>query len=133
MDVAIQHFKKDILDALLILAHAPGLSADNQAERRMAPLTKTLSRILLPHETFGTHLYSSRKTINTNLEKRNFKSAGEILAKVWEEIVLDNFPVVTDCVKNAAKDPIDLSEKWIRGHCRSSHTNSLLIQNSVMQ
>ena len=99
----------------------------------MAPLTKTLSRILLPHGTFGTHLYSSRKTINTNLEKRNFKSAGEILEKVWEEIVLDNFPVVTDYVENAAKDPIDLSGKWIRGHCRISHTNSLLIQNSVMQ
>ena len=43
---------------------------------------------MLPHETFGTYLDLSRKTIDTNLEKRNFKAAGDILAKVWEEIVL---------------------------------------------
>ena len=55
LDVAIQHFKNDNLDVLLISTHAPGLSAYNQIERTMAPLSKTLSRILLPHETLGTH------------------------------------------------------------------------------
>ena len=35
LDVAIQHFKKHNLDALLISTHAPGLSAHNQVERRM--------------------------------------------------------------------------------------------------
>ena len=84
LDAAIQHFKKYNLDALLISTLVPGLSAYNQVERRMAPLSKALSGISLPHETFGTHLDSSRKTIETNLEKRNFKAAGEILAKVWE-------------------------------------------------
>ena len=62
----------------------------------MAPMSKALSGILLPHEIFGTHLDSSRKTICTNLEKHNFKAGGEILAKVWEEIVLDNFFLVAD-------------------------------------
>ena len=52
-----------------------------------------------------------RKAIDTDLEKRNFKAAGEILAKVGEEVVLYNFPVVADYVKNAAKDPADLNEK----------------------
>ena len=73
---------------LLISKRAPGLSAYNQVERRMASLNKALSGILLPYETFGTYLDLSRKTIDTNLEKRNFKAAGDILAKVWEEIVL---------------------------------------------
>ena len=121
LDVAIQqHFKKYNRDALLISTLAPGLSAYNQVERRMAPLSKALSGILLPHKTFGTHLDSSRKTIDTNLKKRNFKVAGETMAKVWEEIVLDNFPVVADYVENAAKDPVDLNEKWISLHCRIS-------------
>ena len=120
MDVAIHNFKKYNLDPLLISTHAPGLSAYNQVERRKTPLSKGLSGILLPHETFETHLDSSRKTISTNLEKRNFKAAGEILAKVWEEIVLDNFPVVADYVENAAKNPVDLNEKWISVHCRIS-------------
>ena len=31
-----------------------------------------------------------------------------------------DFPFVADCVKNAAKDPIDLNEKWISIHCRIS-------------
>ena len=83
-------------------------------------MSKALSGIFLPHETFGTHLDSSRKTIDTNLEKRNFKVAGDILAKVWEKIVLENFLVVADYVENAAKDPVDLNEKWINVHCRIS-------------
>ena len=120
LDISIQHFKKYNLDALLISTHAPGLSAYNQVERRMAPLSKALSGILLSHETFWTHLDSSRKTIDTNLEKRNFKAAGKILAKVWEEIVLGNFPVVADYVENATKDPVDLNEKWISVHGRIS-------------
>ena len=74
---------------------------------------------MLPHETFGTHLDSSRKTIDTNLENRNFKATVEISAKVWEEIVLDNFLVVADNVENA-KDPVDLNKKWISVHCRIS-------------
>ena len=86
----------------------------------MTPLRKVLSGILLPHETFGTHLDSSRKTIDHNLKKHNFKAAGKILAKVWEEISLDNLPVVADHIKNAAKDPVDWNEKWISVHCRIS-------------
>ena len=120
LDVSIQHFKKYNLDALLISTHAPSMSAYNEVERRMVPLSKALFGILLPHETSWTHLDSSRKTIDTNLEKRNFKVAGKILAKVWEEIVLDNFPVVADYVENATKDPVDLNEKWISVHGRIS-------------
>ena len=117
LDIATQHFKKYNLDAPLISTHARGLYGYNQAERIMAPLSKVLSGILLPHETFGTHLDSSRKTINTNLEKLNFKAVGEILAKVWEEIVLGKFPVVADYVENDAKDPVNLNEKWTSFHC----------------
>ena len=73
---------------------------------------------MFPCETFGTHLDSSRETIDSNLEKHNFKPVGEVLAKVWEEIVLKNFPVVADYVKNAAKDPVDFNEKWINVNCR---------------
>lgn len=115
LDVAIQHSKKYNLDTLLISTHAPGLSANNQVEKKMASLSKALSGILLPHKKFGTHLNSSRKSINTNLKKRNFKVSCKILAKVWEEIILDNFPVLAE---NASKVPIDLNEKWISFNCR---------------
>ena len=55
LDVAKEHFKKYNLDAFLISAHPPGLSAYNQVEKRMSPLSKALSVILLPYEKFGTH------------------------------------------------------------------------------
>ena len=106
---AIQHFKKYILNALHISTHVPSLSAYNQIEIRMDPVSKIWSGSLLPHENFGTHLYSSRKTINTNLEKHNIKVAGKILANVLKEVVLDNFTVVADYVENADK----ILQNWI--------------------
>ena len=57
-DVAIQHFKKYNLDALLISTNVPDLTAYNQVVRGIAPLSKARPRIWLPHETFGTHLDS---------------------------------------------------------------------------
>ena len=41
--------EKNSQDALLISTHAPGLSANNQVEKKMALLSKALSGILLPH------------------------------------------------------------------------------------
>ena len=67
---------------------APGFSAFNKVERRMAPLSKDTAGIVLPFEKFGSYLNSSNKTIDTELEKRNFAAAGEILASVWSETIL---------------------------------------------
>ena len=82
LDVAVQHFKKHIFDALLISTHAPGLSAYNQVERRMAPLSKAVAGLLLPYHTFGNHLDSQGRTIEVELEMRNFRKAGEVLCEV---------------------------------------------------
>ena len=113
LDVAIQYFKRYSFDALLISTHAPGMSAYNQVERKMAPLSKALTRLLPPHGIYGTHLDSSRKTIDSDLEKRNFKAAGEILVKVWEEAVPDKFPVVAEYLEKSRKDSVEVDEKWI--------------------
>ena len=69
----------------------------------MTPFSKALSGILLPHKTFGTYLHSSRNTIDINLEECTFNAAGEVLAKVWEEIILDNFSVVAGYIKMLQK------------------------------
>ena len=82
LDVAVQHFKKHKFDALLISTHAPGLSTYNQVERRMAPLNKALAGLLLPYDTFGNYLDSKERTIEVELEKRNFKKVGEVLGEV---------------------------------------------------
>ena len=73
--------EKNSQDALLISTHAPGLPVNNQVEKKMASLSKALSGILLPHDKFGTHLNSSRKSINTNLKNVTSKS----LVKFWQK------------------------------------------------
>ena len=113
-DVAIQHFKEYNFDVLFVSTLAPGMSAYNNVERRMAPLSKALSGLLLPHETCGTHLDSQRRTTDVELGNQNFKAAGHILAEIWNEVVLDKFPVVSEYVENV------YDERWVTAHCRIS-------------
>ena len=67
------------LDALVHGVNAAGLSAFNPAERRMALLSHNLTVIILPHDHFGDHVYSSGKTIYDILEKKQLFSCAEIL------------------------------------------------------
>ena len=66
-------FLKYNLDALLVFTHASGSSAYNPVERRMAPLSKETAGLILPFDTFGTHLNVSNETTDIDLEKKNFK------------------------------------------------------------
>ena len=58
------------LDALLISTHAPGVSAYNQVERKMAPLSKALSGILFPYETFGTFRFVKKNYLHKPRNKQ---------------------------------------------------------------
>ena len=59
---------------------APGKSAFNRLERKMAPLSKELTGYILPHDQYGSHLNERGITIDADLEKKNFKFAGVTLA-----------------------------------------------------
>lgn len=122
---AIHHFVKYDLDAYYIVTNAPGRSAFNRVERRMAPLSKELAGVVLPHDTFGTHLDKSGNTVDSELEKKNFASAGEILAEIWSGITLDSKPVVAEYIEPGKgtlshEDMIERSPKWLATHCRVS-------------
>ncbi|KAH7711538.1 hypothetical protein AAVH_21150 [Aphelenchoides avenae] len=78
-------FKEYDLDYLMVATHAPGQSAYNAVERRMAPLSKDLTGVILPHDTYGTHLDASGKTANEELERENFAAAGKVLAEIWSQ------------------------------------------------
>ena len=49
IETAVYHFVQNNLDAYFIATNAPGRSAFNRVERRMAPLSKELSK-------YGSHL-----------------------------------------------------------------------------
>lgn len=77
---AIHHFKKYNLDAIFIITNAPGRSAYNRVERRMAKFSNELAGLILPHGHYGSHLDNSGKTVDEELEKQNFAYAGQALA-----------------------------------------------------
>ena len=52
MYVYIQHFKQFDFDVLMVSTHAPGMSAYNYFQRRVALLSKELTGVVLPHITF---------------------------------------------------------------------------------
>lgn len=47
---------------------------------------------------FGTHLDNSGKTIDFELEKKNFSFAGNLLAEIWKNVVIDTYPVTAEYV-----------------------------------
>ena len=95
------------------MTHASGLSAYNYIKRRMAPLSKTLAGLVIPHKSCGSHLYANGEMIDPELEKKNFKVFGKILSQIWGELVLDgklDELIITD----------GYDEQWVFKHCRIS-------------
>ncbi|KAJ6639659.1 hypothetical protein Bhyg_12406 [Pseudolycoriella hygida] len=92
----VHHFVKLDLDALFVACNAPGRSAYNRVERRMAPLSKALAGIIFMHDHYGNHLDSQGLTIDTELEKTNFSYAGIALAEVWSEMTIDGHFTIAD-------------------------------------
>lgn len=89
----------------------------------MAPLSRELTGVILPHDFFGSHLDSSGKTVDTNLEKQNFKKAGEILAEIWSAVCIDGHEVVAKYIDPNDSTPSvpDLpDEEWYVKHVRES-------------
>lgn len=93
---AIDHFKQFDLDAMFIFTNAPGRSAYNRVERRMAPLSRELSGVILPHDNFGSHLDKNNRTTNIDLERQNFEYAGQVLSEIWGNVKIDGYPVISE-------------------------------------
>lgn len=118
---AIQHFQRHDLDALFIATNAPGRSAYNRVERRMAPLSRELAGLILPHDHFGSHLNDRGVTIDENLERSNFEFAGNVLAEVWSSMEIDDYHVSAKYVGSGEPDLPDLPDiKWYSEHVRES-------------
>lgn len=96
--VALHHFLKNNLDAFLVATNSPKRSCFNRVERRMAPLSRELAGVILPYDHFGTHLNAACETVEEELEKKNFKFAGESLSKIWSELLIDKYPVRADYI-----------------------------------
>ena len=113
------------LHLLVVFTHAPGSSAYNPVERCMALLPKDTSGVILPFDTYGSHLNSSNVTVDENLERRNFKAAGEVLPSIWLDSVIDGHPVMAKYANVPEKErevsvSDEVTEQWKSVHIRQS-------------
>lgn len=119
---AIKIFQKHNLDGLFLMTNAPGRSAFNPVERRMAPLSKELVGLVLPHDSYGTHL-NGTKTVDLALEKQNLKKAGETLSEIWNNVVINEHKVVAEYIEptKACLIPVEPDlNRWYIDHVRES-------------
>ena len=68
------------------MTHAPGFSAYNYVERRIASLSRALAGVVIPHDSYGSHLNPRGKTVDAELEKKNFIVAENILCQITGEM-----------------------------------------------
>lgn len=126
--VAIARFKKFNLDAYVVMTHAPGMSAHNYVERRMAPLSKELAGVVLPYDSFGSHLDASGRITDDDLEKMNFKKAGQVLAEIWSNMVVDDYEITAEYIENEAIEVPAMDEGWMALHCRISQYSLMIVK-----
>ncbi|KAF2891436.1 hypothetical protein ILUMI_14737 [Ignelater luminosus] len=78
LQAAVKSFKMLDLDAMFVCTNAPHQSARNPIERRMAPLSRDLCGLVIPHDVCETHLDARGRTIDKVLEKKNFEAHSSV-------------------------------------------------------
>ncbi|BFZ21940.1 hypothetical protein BsWGS_24979 [Bradybaena similaris] len=123
--VAVHHFLQHHFDAVFIATNAPGRSAFNRVERKMAPLSNELTGLILPHDHYGNHLNERGVSIDADLEKKNFKFAGITLAEIWSQLIVDTFSTVAEFIDPTESELLEnqllfKDHKWYDIHVRTS-------------
>lgn len=72
----INVFKEKNIDYITAVCNAAGLPAYPFHREQMAPFSKELAGIDLPHDSFGTHWDANGKTVDPEKKLKNFKKAG---------------------------------------------------------
>ena len=83
--------------------------------------SKALAGLILPYDTFGNNLDSQRRTVDVDLKKKDFKRAGEVLAELWNQLVIDNCLVTCECVKSSTTEPVAYKERWVAVYHSASY------------
>ena len=73
VECAIDYFLSQDVDAFFLATNAPGRSAFNRVERRMVKFSQELNGVVLPHDSFGSHLNAAGENIDRELEKKKFR------------------------------------------------------------
>ena len=87
------------------------------------PFSKELAGIVLPHDSFGTHLDENGRIIDDVKELQNSRKAGEMLSKIWSKMTIDDYEVSAKWVNpsddsKAYHDFRDskIGKNWLEAH-----------------
>ena len=92
------------LDLLVVSMSASGASAHNAVERRMSGLSLLMIGCVFPLDHYGSHLDENGNTIDLELERRNFKKAGQDLAQLWSRWTIDGCKTIAECVEPTTRE-----------------------------
>ena len=111
------------LDLTIIGHHPAGCSPEGrqeQQERRMAPLSQDLTRLVLIHNKFGNALNSKHEVIDEKLDTENLFYAAEELAKIWSELSINGYPVEAEAIHPSPTYSATkvYSEEYKMKHCK---------------
>ncbi|GBP67431.1 Protein SYS1 homolog [Eumeta japonica] len=62
----------------------------------MTPLSQELSGLILPYDSYGTHLDEHGTTQDHDLKKMNFQKAEEDFEEVWNNMVIDDHDIIAE-------------------------------------
>ena len=120
-------FEDNDVDYIIAVCDASGLSAYHFIESRMRPLSKELAGVVLPHDTFGSHLDPNGTSIDERKELQHFQRAGKLLADIWSSTTIDGYPVSAEwvdpderCNEFQSFSDKTLGGKWMENHVRIS-------------
>ncbi|EFX67013.1 hypothetical protein DAPPUDRAFT_115824 [Daphnia pulex] len=113
IEVDVHHHLQNDLNALFIATNAPERSAINRVERKMAPSSRELSGLIIPHDNFGSPLDDQSITISKQL------------AEVWSSVVVDGFPTVAEFIQPEkseikSENLMTRSQLWFANHVRTN-------------
>ncbi|CAH0397156.1 unnamed protein product [Chilo suppressalis] len=89
----------------------------------MAPLSHELAGLILPHEHYGSHLDCYGKTVDKDLEEKNFEYAGTTLPSIWNSLKVDGYDVNSEYIAPKEDDSNNaqiLIDDWYYEHVRES-------------
>ena len=94
----------------------------NCVERRMAPLSRVLAGLILPHDPFRSDQGDNKNETDEASQLKNCENAGTALAEVWSRLNIDGHNVHAGYVPSSEDMlfPNELSPEWCVTHIRES-------------
>ena len=79
--------------------HIIGNSVYNTIEICMVPPSRSMCGTVIDHKHHGNHLNASKKTIDEDLERKNFYHAQKALASIFKQVVVNGNRLQAEAIK----------------------------------